>query len=64
MKLQYDDPNSVNYESKKSSGLMSSYEFADWLKSVKYHVGNRVVIEPRPGGLIEVSQYDKEGNEI
>jgi len=48
----------------KGSGLMTSYDLVAWIKSKKYHIYNRIVIEPRNGGLIEVYQYNNDGDEI
>lgn len=48
----------------RGSGLMTSYDLVAWIKSKKYHVRNRIVIEPRTGGLIEVYQYDNNGDEV
>lgn len=46
------------------SGLMSSYDLVAWIKSKKYRIANRIVIEPRNGGLKEVYQFNAEGEEI
>lgn len=48
----------------QGSGLMTSYDLVAWIKSKKYHIRNRIVIEPRTGGLIEVYQYDDNGDEL
>lgn len=48
----------------RGSGLMTSYDLVAWIKSRKYHIANRIVIEPRNGGLIEIYQYNNEGDEI
>ena len=48
----------------RGTGLMTSYDLVAWIKSKKYHIMNRIVIEPRLGGLIEVYQYDHNGDEL
>lgn len=48
----------------KSMGVMTTSEFADYLKYSRYRGNHRIVIEPREGGLVDVHHFDAQGNEL